>query len=119
MHNKLFLHVGLDKFNELVEEDIPLLTLLLSVLLDKEVEKTDDIGLFKLEAKLVRTLAKQELDECVLTDDQVLPSVLLVDHRRKIWHHALCKCLDLQILWKPLYDLHQNLINFLQQNVLL
>lgn len=74
VHDELFLHVGLNQFNEFIIKNVFVLGVLLLFLVFsyQQVQQTDDMILFKLQAELVLALAEKELDEGVLIDDQIL-----------------------------------------------
>lgn len=70
------------------------------------MQEADDMVLFKLQAKLVLSLAEKELDECILVYNQILPLLLLVNHLAQEWHHILGQRSDFVMLRESLYNLH-------------
>jgi hypothetical protein len=49
------------------------------------------VELVGFDTKLILVLAHEELDECILADDQALSLLLLVEGWSEEWHHILRK----------------------------
>lgn len=108
IHDQLFLHVCFNQLNEFVVQNVFVLSVLLVFLVfaHEQVQQADDVVLFQLEAELILALAKKELDEGVLVDDQILALLVWVEHLTKEGHHVLGQSSDLVVLRKSLYNLH-------------
>lgn len=69
-------------------------------------------------SELILVLAHEELDECVLANDQALPLLLLIEGWGQERHHVLSKCSQFTRWWQLFDNLSQYLINFLKKLIL-
>jgi hypothetical protein len=83
------------------------------------VQQADDVALVELQAELVLVLPRQELDEGILADDEVLALLHLVKDRREVRHQELSEGADLLRRGQLLHDLHQDLVDLFEELVLL
>lgn len=77
------------------------------------------MALVELQAELVLVLPRQELDEGILADDEVLALLHLVKDRREVGHQELSERADLLRRGQLLHDLHQDLVDLFEELVLL
>ena len=77
------------------------------------------MAFLELEAELSLILAKEELDEGLLADDEELSLLLLVVQRRQVGQHEVSEGSDLLRWRQSLHDLHEHLVDLLKQLVLL